>query len=171
MGELFITTESCRLPDGSANNLGPQATRRKGTLASANGDQVLVTLDFDASQREQVWVSLSWPASYVSTPILTVFWGASAVTGNVIWGVRLGAVTPGDADTPYSHAMATAQTATGAVPATTNQRVVATPITITNTDSVAPGDLVTLQIYRDGANGSDTCVVDAQAEGFLLSWT
>lgn len=158
-------------PDGSTNNLLPGMTKRKGTQASANGDPFIQTLDFDASQREQVWYTFPVPANFASAPTLLIVWGANATTGNVVWGCRVQAQTPGDTDTPYSRAMATAQTATAAVLGTTARRETSTSIAITNTDSMAAGDMLTIQIYRDGANGSDTCSVDAEVQYFVFDCT
>lgn len=170
-GTYGIPLEACRFPDGSTNNLAPGTSRRKGSLASSNGDQFILTIDFDASQREQVWVTFRVPANFASAPVLNIVWGANATSNSAVFGCRVGAVTPGDADTPYNHAMATAQTVTTAVPATTARKVVTSSISITNADSMAAGDLLTMQIYRDGANGSDTLSVDAEVEAFDFEYT
>ncbi len=157
------------LPDGSSGNAAPALTRRQGS--ESNPKKHFITADFDASTDEHLWFYFRMPANYASAPLVKILWMANATSGNVVWGSRLGAVTPADADTPIEHAEAAATTATTGVNATEARRLVETSITLANLDSVAPGDLVFLLVYRDADNGSDTCSVDTELINVALDYT
>lgn len=157
---LNLPVTTARLSDGSTSNAAPQYSLRKGSETAPA--KHITTLDFDASTQENVTYQFTMPQNYASAPVLRLQWMANATAGSCVWACKLGAVTSGDADTPVEHALATAQSATTATNATEARRLNETTITITNTDSVAAGDLVFLLVYRDAANGSDTLSVDAE---------
>lgn len=156
------------LPDGSASNLAPQMVRVKGSETAPA--KHYVTANFDAASQENLWFNFQMPANYASAPIVRLHWTANATTGNVVWGARIGAVTPADADTPVEHALAAVTTATTGVNGTEARRLVETAITLANLDSAAIADEIFLQVYRDGANGSDTCSVDAELVSISLDY-
>jgi hypothetical protein len=90
---------------------------------------------------------------------------ASATTGNVRWGVAVEAVTPGDAtDLDAGTSFDTANEGHGAVPGTAGYLGSQT-ITLTNADSIAAGDLVRVEVYRDA---SDTTNDTASGDAYLL---
>jgi hypothetical protein len=86
---------------------------------------------------------------YVSTPTLDLLWtqtGAQA-SGNVSWVSAVAAITPGDTTRFASKAFAASNsTSTSALD---DQRLQKTTITVTNTDSLAAGDLMIVRINRD----------------------
>ncbi len=96
---------------------------------------------------------------------------ANATSNAVKWQTKVAAVTPDDADTPLEHAYATADTTTTNVNATEARRLTATSITVSNADSVAAGDFVQLLLFRDSADGADTCTVDAEVMAVALEYT
>lgn len=157
------------LPDGSSGNAAPQFNRRMGS--EANPKKSYVTADFDASTDEHLWFTFTMPQNYASAPIVRLQWMANATTGSVVWGARLGAVTPADTDTPIEHAAAAATTATTATNTTEANRLNVTTITLGNLDSVAAGDLVSLLVYRDADNGSDGVSVDAALIAASIDYT
>ena len=94
---------------------------------------------------------------------LDLYWYAdTASSGNVVWEGAIAAITP-DSDTQdvETKAFATANTVTDSHLGTTGQRLHVATITISNLDSIAAGDVVTLRIRRLGSNGSDTMAGDA----------
>lgn len=157
------------MPDGSTNNLAPGMTRRKGSETAPA--KFFLTADFDASQRESLYWTFQMPQNYASAPIVRLHWQANATSGSVVWAAQIGAVTPADTDTLVEHVLATASTATTAANTTEARRLVETTITLANLDSLAAGDEIVVCVYRDGANGSDTCTVDAELISVSLDYT
>jgi len=145
-------------------------TRRQGT--ESNPKKHFLTLDFDAATAEHAWWTFPMPARYAAAGAITlnISWMANAVANSCVWACRLGAITAGDVDTPVEHASATAQSTTTATDTNEARRLNLTSISITNLDGVAAGDLVTLVLYRDAANGSDTLAVDAELIGAVLEF-
>lgn len=166
---LNLPPVSGALPDGSTGNAGPAFARIQGT--ETNPKKHFVVADFDAATDEHLWWTFVMPQNYSSAPIVRLLWMANATTGSVVWGARLGAVTPSDVDTPIEHAAAAATTATTATNTTEANRLNQTTITLANLDSVAAGDLVSLLVYRDADNGSDTVSVDARLISVSLDYT
>jgi hypothetical protein len=169
-GTLNLSIGAANLPDGSASNAAPGLTRIQGTEASPK-KHFLVAL-FDPATDEHLWFVFRMPANYASAPLVKLLWMANSASSNsVVWGASIGAVTPADADTPVEHASAAASTTTTAGNATEARRLIETSITLSNTDSVAAGDLVFLLVYRDANNGSDTLAVDAELISAALEYT
>jgi hypothetical protein len=158
-GTINLTPQSATLPDGSASNIPPAATRVKG-LETAPA-KFFSALSFDATTEQHAWWSFRMPANYASAPIVKVHWYANATTGAVIWAARIAAITVGtDAVTALAKTMATATTATTTTDATANEPV-ETSITLANLDSAAAGDWVFVNVYRDADAGGDTLSVAA----------
>lgn len=157
------------LPDGSSGNAAPAIGRYQGT--ETNPKKHFLGAAFDASTAEYLWFTFRLPTDYTSSPVIKLQWMANSTSGNVVWSVRAGAVTAGDADTPIEHAAASAQSNTAAVNGTEANRLVETSIAISNTDSMAAGDLISLVAYRDAANGSDTCTADAVLVAAAFEYT
>lgn len=167
--QIDLNLAAAEPPDGSTSNIPPNMVKRKGTeTAPAKFEKVA---QFDASTRQDLWWTKTMPQNYASAPIARIQWIANATAGSVVWGMRVGAVTPGDADTPLEHAMATASTATTAANATEAFRLCETLITLANLDSLAPGDLVNFNLYRDATNGSDTTSVVAEVLSVTIDYT
>lgn len=173
-GTIILPIMGAMLPDGSTNNASPQFIRTKGTATSSSSVPApfIPQLLFDPATNEHCFFTFRMPADYASGLALKLLWGVnSASAANVVWEGRINAVTPADADTPNEHAFAAANSATTAVNTTEARRLIETPITLTNADSVAAGDLVTLMVKRDAASGSDTCAVDAELSAVSLEYT
>jgi hypothetical protein len=171
-GSILLTPGSAVLPDGSASNAAPAISRQQST--AANPKPHFLTLDFDASADEHAWWIVHAPADYASAGTVKIDWFANATTGTCRWGVKIGAVTAGDADTPLEHAMATATTAGTATNATEANRLNSTSIDCSsNLDSLAAGDLLMILIYRDGdgTSGTDDLSVDAKLAAAAFEYT
>jgi len=170
-GTVLLMPGAAVLPDGSTDNVGAGMSRRQGTQT---GRKVhYLTLDFDGagSTVESAHWQFRLPANYSSSPVLKVQWHANATANAVKWQAQIAAVTPDDADTPLEHAFATANTTTTNVNATEARRLTETSITLTNADSMAAGDFIQVVLFRDPADGSDTCTVDAEVVAVAFEYT
>lgn len=77
----------------------------------------------------------------------------SATTGDVDWDVEVEAVTPGDAtDLDAGFSFDTVNSVDGTTVPGTAGHMFEVTVTLTNADSAAAGDLLTLRVTRDGTN-------------------
>ena len=157
-GSIHLAVQAAALPDGSTNNAAPAIQLVKGTNTAPARHAVIAA--FDATTDEHLWFIFTAPDNYASGGTVRILWTAAATTNAVVWGCSVGAVTAADADTPMEHVQATASTTTTNVNTTESGRLTETTISLT-VDSMAADDLITLCVYRDANNGSDTCTVDA----------
>ena len=139
-----------------------------GTTESTTNKIMSKTLDFDASTAEYAQFTVTFPKSWDLGTVTAQFVWRATNTGNVIWGLQGVAISDDDAT---DAAFGTAQTVTDGVTATTDTMVSAATSAITIGGTPADGDLVVFQVYRDAANGSDTCAVDALLVGVKLIYT
>lgn len=86
---------------------------------------------------------------YVSTITLDLLWTQTGgdASGNVSWVSAVAAISPGDTTRFADKAFATANFNTTA--AIGDQLLQKTTISVTNTDSLAAGDLLIVRIYRE----------------------
>lgn len=111
------------------------------------------------------------PDDYASAPVAKVAYKmASATTGGIAWDVRLSAVTDNDATDIDAKGYGSANVGTATVPGTAGYIDIMS-ITLTNADSVAAGDWVTVRLARAVANGSDTATGDAELMGVSIGYT
>ena len=165
---IILPVTAATPADGSASNAAPQYSRRKGTETAPV--KHYVTADFDAAADEHIVYNFQLPTNYASGGTVRLHWMANATTGNVVWGSRVGAITPDDADTPVEHAQAAATTTTTAVNATEARRLTESTIS-PSTDSAVAGDEIFLIVYRDADNASDTCSVDVELLSVSFDYT
>ena len=126
---------------------------------------------FDASTDEIIHKRFRLPTDYSSGATLKLqFSMASATSGNVVWAAEVWAITPADAADSDTTSYDTANSVTEAVPGTAGYLDEAS-ITLTNADSMAAGDLVTIRIRRDADNASDTAAGDAELRAISLEYT
>lgn len=132
-------------------------------LVKNGSNSPVVGLAFDASSEEAVFWDMR-AVNYGSGNVtVDIDWYAdTATSGSVVWKVQLAAITA-DTDTQdiETKSLATANTATDTHLGTTGQRLHRAPVTVSNLDSLAVGDYVSLRLSRDAANGSDTLTGDA----------
>ena len=145
----------------------PQFRRFSGTNFSPT------ILAFDAATKE----SCSWDthATNYGSGNLTVqiYWAAdTATSGDVIFGAQIAAITA-DTDTQdiTTDGLATASTVTDTHLGTTARRLHLATITVSNLDSLANGDDLTIVFYRDAAAGGDTMTGDAWVKRVRLSYS
>lgn len=172
-GSILLTPGSAVLPDGTTNNASPAMSRIQSSFAAAaNAPKVhFLSLDFDPSTDEHCFFIFRLPGDYTSSPVLKIQWIANATANAVVWVCKIGAVTPGDADTPIEHAQAADNSVTTNVNTTEAYRLTESSITLTNADSLAAGDLIMITVFRDATSGSDTCTVDARLISATLEYT
>ncbi len=137
-----------------------------GSTETTTNKIMLITLDYDASTAEYgQFVIPAMPKSWNESTITARFIWTATNTGNVIWGIQAVALTDDDAaDTAFG----TAQTVTDGVTAANDIMKSAETSAVTIGGTPAEGDMVVFQVYRDAANGSDTCTVDAKLIGVEL---
>lgn len=168
-GTIILPIAGATLPDGSASNSPAQFQRTKSSAAAPVYH--FVELLFDPTTEESCYFTFRMPTDYSSSPVLKLGWKANTTSNAVVWGCQIGAITPGDADTPNEHALATTNTQATNCNTTEARRLVETSITLTNADSVVAGDMVNLRIYRVAGDGSDTATVDAELCEASLEYT
>jgi hypothetical protein len=130
-------------------------------------------LAFDASTQETAYFrfpALSYGSGNVS---VEVQWYADSATANgVTFGASLAAITPNtDTQDIETKAFATENTASDTHLGTTGQRLHSFTITVSNLDSVASGDDLTLRLRRVPADGSDTMTGDCIVTRVIVSYS
>ena len=163
-----LSIKAAEPPDGSTNNGAPALLVYKGTGTAPVPFDLYAA--FDATVDEHLWWSWTVPQNYLSGGTFRLQWACNAVTGNCVWGARISAIPPGDADTYLEHNAAAATTTTTGANTTEARRVIETTITPA-TDSMAAGDFVRFLIYRDADNASDTLSVDAELLSVSFDYT
>lgn len=130
-------------------------------------------LAFDATTQETVY--FRFPAvSYGSGNVtVTVDWYAdTASTNGIVFGASLAAITQNtDTQDIETKAFATENTASDTHLGTTGQRLHTFDITVSNLDSIASGDDVTLRLRRAPADASDTMTGDAIVTRVIVSYS
>jgi hypothetical protein len=119
-----------------------------------------MVLDFNDSTREEaVFVSVVPEGANLASGLSArIQWTATtAVTGNCVWGLQFERMNT-DIDSDSFAASATASAVTNG----TSGIVTTTTITTTNIDGVDAGDPYRLKVFRDGTDGADTMVGDAE---------
>jgi hypothetical protein len=159
-GSVLLPALCWTPPDGSTGNVAPAAQRVKGTQATNALHALIWAFDGAGSVIEQLYCSFVLPANYSSGGSLLILGTINSVTGNVaVIQATLGAVTPADVDTPFEHAFSAAATVSITANTTEARRLLNGTITL-NMDSAAAGGLVTIRLFRDPTNASDTHTSD-----------
>ncbi len=145
--------------------------RLKGSQTGADIHILVASFDGAGSVHESLYWTFVMPANYASGGALKVTGMINSTTGNVaVMQAQVGAITATDADTPLEHAFSTAATVSITANTTEARRALSGDITL-NMDSAAAGDLVTIRLFRDPANGSDTHTSDFECTGAEFSYT
>lgn len=121
---------------------------------------------FDADTDEFIVTSFIVPNNYVGTPVLRIFYKCTTATsGTAAFEVRVQAVSPGDATDVDADAYDTVNTGTDVVPGTVGYLDIVN-VTLSNADSMAAGDLVTMGVNRDIS--ADSVAQDIEVVGFAF---
>lgn len=144
----------------------PQYVKVNGTNLPVSG------LAFDTTTQENAFWQfpiLSYGSGNITA---TVYWYADTASSNgVVWGCSIRALTAADNVDIETDALATETNASQTHAGTTGQRLHAVAVTISNLDSVAALDLVTLRLSRLTGNVSDTMAGDAIVVAVVLSYS
>lgn len=151
----------------SAGSISPRSANGCAVLATTNGasnQPDIEYLAFDGAAKEYARLpAFKLPVSYNSGTITAVFtWRRASGTGaaNVVWGIR--AVAVGDDSTPAANFGSDATVTDAASTTTVNLMTSGETGACTIAGTPAPGKTVFIEIFRDGASGSDTLdAVDA----------
>lgn len=170
-GSILLDIAAARVPDGTTDNISPAIQRIKGVQTGAAVFLLVAAFDGAGSVPENLYWSFVMPANYSSGGTLKVTGMIGSSTGNVaVMQAQVAAVTPADADTPLQRAFSTAATVNITANTTEVRRLLTGDITL-NMDSAAAGDLVTIRLFRDPANGSDTHTTDFECTGCEFTYT
>lgn len=130
-------------------------------------------LAFDATTQETAFFRFPL-LSYGSGNItVTVDWYADSASANgITFGASIACITQNTDTTDIeTKAFATENTASDTHLGTTGQRLHTFDITVSNLDSAASGDDVTLRLRRVPADGSDTMTGDAIVTRVVVSYS
>jgi len=122
---------------------------------------VTPVLLFDATNDEWVYYEWEVPENYYAGSDFKIrfYWAPTdANTGDVVWGIEYTIVTP-ENDEVLTVATTTA-TVTDSTQSLANELLRTDFITIPGT-GVQPGDIISMRVYRDADNATDTYGVDA----------
>lgn len=127
---------------------------------------------FDAASREDVYFKLVLPLYGSGNVSVIIDWysRSGSTSGAVVWGARLGAITPGDSTSVEAKGYGTAATTTTTVNSNA-KGLTSTTVAISSLDSLAALDRVIFNVYRDAASGSDTMSGDAIIDCIYLSYS
>lgn len=131
-------------------------------------------LSFDASTDEIVTWAFRLPQNYASGAALKIQWGGVAsvtATHTVFWGCEVMALTPDTDGDPDTDSYDTINTVSDDILGTTAGRLQECSLTLTNADSMAAGDYVSLRFRRDADNASDDLTEDARLWAVALEYT
>lgn len=123
--------------------LTPEYVKLDGTNFPVWGWAFTINLLEQLSAR---WKAINYGSGNV-TAIFHWFSRTGVTTNNVTWGCAISVLTPGDAQSVLTDALATETTTTTAVNATASG-LTTTSVTISNLDSLAADDSVEMRIRR-----------------------
>jgi hypothetical protein len=128
---------------------------------------------FDTSTQETCF--FEFPAINYGSGNVTVsveWYADSAVSGGVTFGASLACISPnGDSQDIETKSFATENTASDTHLGTTGQRLHTFDITVSNLDSLATGDDVTLRLRRVPADASDTLSGDCIVSRVIVAYS
>ena len=170
-GAILLPAASWQPGDGSTDNIPPARGMHKGSQSGADVHIPFWGFDGAGAVHESIYCTFVMPAEYASGGTLKVQGMINSTTGNVArMQAQVSAITPADTDTPLEHALSTAATVDLTANGTEARRLLSGDITL-NMDSAAAGDLVTIRLFRDPANASDTHTSDFEFTGAAFAFT
>lgn len=129
----------------------------------ANGTNIPVSgMAFNDTVAKQIFIAFRANFYLSGNLTVTLSWYSEAgnITGSVVWGIQMAALTSGDAQSVLTDALASAQSAASVVNGTARGTRDGT-VTVTNLDGLAANDWVQMRIYRDAGVVGDTMAGDA----------
>ncbi len=162
MANIILPVQSAKI-FGSFITLG-------GQIENADGMWKLL---LDDSQTESCLWQFRLPDNYGSLPILnTTYAMASDITNKIDLEVDVMAISDGDAQDIDSASFDAINEIVGGttVPGTAGH-IDQIDITLTNNDSMSPGDLVIIRLHRDHDDADDTAIGDVEILTCTLKYT
>lgn len=132
--------------------------------STGTGTARRLVADFDPTTDQfGYWTFVAPSDTNSGNILLDIQWFTNDTGANedAIWYAKLSCTTEGDADSMAEDAVGTANTASENCNATEANRLITTQIALSNTDSIAAGDVCTLVIGRD----ADDSIGDADNDG------
>lgn len=167
--DLVATVRQWLAPEGAQflATAFPQFTKINGTAFPVSA------LAYDATTAETAhwrFAALNYGSGNLT---LTVYWYADTASSNgVVFEAAIAAITANtDTQDTETKAYATATNATDTHLGTTGQRLHNFDIVISNLDSIAANDWVSLKLGRLPANASDTMTGDCLIVGCMLAYS
>ena len=135
-----------------------------GTVETTTNKRMLKTLDFDKDTAEYAQVMIAMPKSWDKGAFTArVDWTpADATAGNVVWAIRAAVIDAADATDHLDRGWGTAVSAISAAPGNASQMAAAAIAAVTPAGTAANNAILSVEIYRDAAAGTDTYAADAQ---------
>ena len=125
---------------------------------------------FSNTATKYIYKTFKLPIDLSSSPVLHIQYAmSSATSGAVVWACEVMSITPGDAASVNTDSYDTANIVTDTVPGTAGHLKQA-EIPLTDFDSAVAGDWVTLKIYRDTGDTSDTATGNAGIVSLSLNY-
>jgi len=142
------------------------ATNPAVPVCTAGTNKIQCTLDFADGANELTAQTDYWlPADFSGTVDAKFLWYATPTSGDVKWKIYTACPSPGAVvDATWN----SASTVTTTVPGTTLQLAASSITTVDITGCVA-GDLLSLKVGRDPADGADTMAGTARLVGIELT--
>lgn len=158
--DIFYQAATCQnaTPYTGFNLSGTAANNPAPACSTYDTDKKFAVLVFNDAQTDLITSEFQLPAGWTGNIDLTLYWSASATSGNVVWGVQTACIA--DAESSGSLSWNTASTVTDTAKGTAGQWNTATISSITTTGCAAD-EILFFKFYRDGSNGSDTMTADA----------
>jgi hypothetical protein len=127
---------------------------------------------FDATTSESCWWQFVMPQDYAGSLKLRVLYTMlSATSGGIALDASVMAVTPSDTADINTESYDSVNTGTrSAVPGTAGY-LDSVLITLTNADSLAPGDFCKIKLSRNVAHATDTAAGDLEVVGVVLEYS
>lgn len=163
-----IDVASARLKGSSI----PELVNIAGTNAPLGGYAL------DAAVREDLFFQTPIPLFGVSNTqlIVRLYWYSRTgqTSGNAVFGARVAAMSGGDAVSMEAKSFAASTSAAAVAVNGTAKGPTFSSVSIANLDSLAtaaPWDFVELNVFRDGADGTDTLTGDAIITAIYLEYS
>lgn len=112
--------------------------------------------------------SFKIPKGFVGSPLIIPYWSSTATSGNVVWDFDYRAVGGDDAES-LDQAGTQEQVTVGDAAPTAAHRLLIPSMALTAAN-LAVDDLVEFELFRDGANGSDTMAAAALLFGLYFQY-
>lgn len=150
----------------------PFSTTSPGYVKIEGTNFPVAALAFDASTEEKAFFhghAVSYGSGNLTVKVRG--YGATATSGNVIFGGSVAAITPADAQSAETKAFGTEANSSATAASGTADAIVEVSITISSLDSIAAGDEFWLRVSRKAADASDTMTGDFHVVSVILTYS